>query len=229
MLLLFCMGIGPLCQWQQMSGKSLLKQLQYNFIISLIFGGLLPWLVIKNLSVLTSFALMLACWVIASMLFVKKITRNRLGMILAHVGVGVCVIGIALNSTLSLERDVKMTPGDSATLGAYHFQLLGVHPIQGANYTGAVGDFLITTKDGMPVTTLHAENRIYTVQQVAMTEAAIDMGLFRDLYVALAEPLPNNAWAVRLYDKPFVRWIWAGDILMLLGGLLAASDKRYLK
>lgn len=233
MLLLFCMGIGPLCQWQQMSGKSLLKRLRYSLAVSILFGGILPWAIAPSLSWNTSLSLILSVWVIMAMVQFylqqrKPLSRARFGMIAAHVGVAITVIGIALNSAYSLERNVRMSPGDSAKLGAYTFQFLGVNNLVGPNYTGATGDFLIT-RDGLPVTVLHAQNRIYTVQQVAMTEAAIHIGIISDLYIAMAEPLPGNAWAVRLYVKPFVRWIWAGGILMLLGGLLAASDKRYFK
>ncbi len=233
MLLLFCMGIGPLCQWQQMSGKILLKRLRYSFVVSILFGGILPWAVAPHLSWNTSLALILSTWVIMAMVQFylqqrKPLSRARFGMIAAHVGVAITVIGIALNSAYSLERSVRMAPGDSAKLGAYTFQFIGVNNLVGPNYTGATGDFLIT-RGGLPVTVLHAQNRIYTVQQVAMTEAAIHIGIISDLYIAMAEPLPGNAWAVRLYVKPFVRWIWAGGLLMLLGGLLAASDKRYFK
>ena len=119
-----------------------------------------------------------------------------------------------------------MAPGDAERLGGYEFRFQGTEHLQGPNYQGERGIFEVY-RDGRLYTRLHPEKRSYTVAGSVMTEAAIDPGLFRDLYVAMGERLEGDAWAVRIQYKPFVRWIWLGGIFMAVGGLLAAMDKRY--
>ena len=150
---------------------------------------------------------------------------RQMAMAVAHIGVAVCVIGIAVSSNYSVEKELSMSPGDHAQVGPYIFQFDNISGVQGSNYTGAAAHFEILRK-GKVISNMVAQNRIYTVQNVAMSDAAIDAGVFRDLYIALGEPLEKNAWGVRLYYKPFVRWIWGGGILMLVGGLLSFYDKR---
>ncbi|HSW24546.1 MAG TPA: cytochrome c-type biogenesis CcmF C-terminal domain-containing protein, partial [Burkholderiaceae bacterium] len=128
--------------------------------------------------------------------------------------------------TYEVERDLKMDVGDTTDIGGYRFTYRGVRDLQGPNYVAAQG-LVEVTRDGKPVATMRPEKRIYRVQQNPMTEAAIDVGFTRDLYISLGEPVGGNAWIVRVYYKPFVDWIWGGCVLMALGGLLAASDRRY--
>jgi cytochrome c-type biogenesis protein CcmF len=149
-------------------------------------------------------------------------------MIFAHLGVAIVAIGITLVSNYSEERDIRMAVGDSLDLADYHFEFQGTTTVTGENYT-AERAALLVTKNGVMVTTLNPEKRHYNVKSSMMTEAAIDPGLWRDLYVALGEPLDNGAWAVRIQYKPFVRWLWLGGIFMTLGGLLTVADKRYRK
>ncbi len=153
-------------------------------------------------------------------------SRAQLGMVLAHAGVGVFIVGVTMVKGYEVERDVRMEPGDSATVGAYTFRMDGVRDVEGPNYVAARGTFTVL-KDGARVTTLFPEKRLYRVQEMPMTEAAIDSGIARDLYVSLGESLGGRAWAVRIYHKPFVSWIWWGCLIMAFGGLLAASDRRY--
>ena len=149
-------------------------------------------------------------------------------MITAHIGLIFTVIGIALSSVYSQEQDLYMAAGDSKTLGEYRFEFVDVERKVGANYIADVGIVDIFKKD-KKLMTLHPEKRIYNVRKNVMTEAAINSNLLRDLYVSLGEQRnpTTNAWSVRLYYKPFIRWIWLGAILMGLGGLLAITDKRY--
>ena len=150
-------------------------------------------------------------------------------MIIAHIGVGVTVIGVTFTSAFSIERDVVMTPGEALEIGVWEFRFDGVTPENGPNYDADRGRITIA-RGADRVAELFTEKRIYRVQQSPMTEAGIDAGLFRDLYVSLGEPLTESgqgAWSVRLQYKPFIRWIWMGAILMALGGLLAATDRRY--
>jgi cytochrome c-type biogenesis protein CcmF len=155
-----------------------------------------------------------------------RLPRGFIGMTLAHLGLGVFVVGVTAVTTYDIERDVRLTPGASETLAGHRFTLLGVDEVQGPNYRAQRGIVQIE-RDGRTVATLHPEKRLYASQSQPMTEAAIDPGLTRDLYVALGEPLGQGAWSVRLYYKPFIRWIWLGALMMALGGLLAATDRRY--
>ena len=125
-----------------------------------------------------------------------------------------------------VEQDLRMNVGDHATIGGYTFQFDGAQELKGPNYIAARGTFRVT-KDGRDVTMMYPEKRLYMVQNQTMTEAAIDSGLLRDLYVSLGEPLEAGAWSVRLYHKPFIDWIWGGCLIMALGGVLAISDRRY--
>ncbi|RMH84726.1 heme lyase CcmF/NrfE family subunit [Pseudomonas sp. AOB-7] len=148
------------------------------------------------------------------------------GMQMAHFGFALCALGVVLTSLGSYERDLRMAPGDSVELGGYRFQFDGAVHHEGPNFISDKGT--VRVFDGeRQIKVLHPEKRLYTVQQATMTEAGIDAGFTRDLFVALGEPLEQGAWAVRVHIKPFVRWIWLGALLMGLGGFLAASDSRY--
>ncbi len=149
------------------------------------------------------------------------------GMQLAHAGIAVCALGIVLTSQQSVERDLRMAPGDSLELGGYRFVFEGARHFDGPNYSSDLGTMRVFNSAGKQVAVLHPEKRLYLVQRMPMTEAGIDPGFTRDLYVALGEPLENGAWAVRVHIKAFVRWIWLGGLMMCFGGMLAACDRRY--
>ncbi|QSL92945.1 heme lyase CcmF/NrfE family subunit [Ectopseudomonas toyotomiensis] len=152
--------------------------------------------------------------------------RSYWGMQMAHFGFAVCALGVVLTSLGSYERDLRMAPGDSVELVGYRFQFDGAVHHEGPNFISDKGT--VRVFDGeRQIKVLHPEKRLYTVQQATMTEAGIDAGFTRDLFVALGEPLEQGAWAVRIHIKPFVRWIWLGALLMGFGGFLAAADKRY--
>ena len=179
--------------------------------------------------------LMLAFWVISSTLKavwvrirqrgVFAIGRAFWGMVVAHCGVAATVIGISVSSGYGIQDDVKMAPGNSAMLAGYQVTFVSESALKGANYHGTRARFLISNHHRN--VDIYPEKRIYNVGQMAMTESAIDVTPFRDIYIALGEPLDDNAWSVRLYYKPFVRWIWGGGFLILVGGLLALADRRY--
>jgi len=148
-------------------------------------------------------------------------------MQLAHLGIAVFIIGVTLVKGYETERDVRMDVGDTLAAGGYVFRFDGVTEREGPNYVAAQGRVTVSL-DGKLVTVLHPEKRNYNASGMPMTEAAIETGLLRDLYVSLGEPIPDSeAWAVRIYIKPFVDWIWAGCLLMALGGVMAVSDRRY--
>src|SRR5262249_55521761 len=135
---------------------------------------------------------------------VKKLSRSQWGMLVAHVGVAICAMGVVLTSHYSVQKEVRMAPGDSVEVGGYVFHFLSVRDIQGANYTAVEGKVAVS-KNNREIALLTPEQRVYTVRKMALADTAIEAGLFRDLYVALGEPLEQGAWSFRIYDKPFVR------------------------
>jgi cytochrome c-type biogenesis protein CcmF len=158
----------------------------------------------------------------------RQIPRAQAGMLLAHLGVAAFCLGVAMVKGYEIERDVRMSLGDTTTLGGYTFTLRDLREVRGPNYD-AVQGLVTATRGDRVVAELKPEKRVYRVQQNPMTEAAIDTGLTRDLYVSLGEEVDGGAWIVRVYVKPWIDWIWGGCVLMALGGLLAASDRRYRK
>jgi cytochrome c-type biogenesis protein CcmF len=147
-------------------------------------------------------------------------------MVLGHTGIAVFIVGVTLTSIYSTEKDVRLAPGETYEMGGYSFDFRGVDVAKGPNYTAYRGD-VVARKDGEVVAEMHPEKRIYLVQTMPMTEAAIDAGITRDLFVALGEDLGKGAWSLRIYHKPFVRWLWLAGLMMAIGGGLAATDGRY--
>jgi cytochrome c-type biogenesis protein CcmF len=224
---LFLMGVGPLARWKQASVPELAVRLRWALGVSLALGFLSP-LAFGNWSGMVGFGLALAIWIVATALLSLKgpKTRAHYGMVVAHIGVAVFVVGVTLVKGYESERDANVRPGESIALGRHVFKLERIEPVEGPNYRAARATVSVT-RDGKPVTTLYPERRIYTVQEQVMTEAAIDPGLTGDLYVSLGDPLEGGAWLVKVQHKPFIDWIWGGCLVMALGGLLAASDRRY--
>jgi cytochrome c-type biogenesis protein CcmF len=159
-----------------------------------------------------------------------RIPPSFWGMHLAHLGIAVVVVGITLVKGYEVERDVRMGVGDTVQIENYSFELMGVSEVNGPNYKALRGEVRVN-KDEKLLEVLYPEKRRYFSSNMPMTEAAIDSGFFRDLYVSLGEPIEGERpqWSVRVYYKPFVSWLWYGSILMVLGGLLAVSDRRYRK
>jgi cytochrome c-type biogenesis protein CcmF len=227
---LFLMGVGPLARWKRSSLPELGVLLRWALAVSLALGLILP-LAFGRWNALVGFGLALAAWIAATaFLSLKKRPRGSRaywGMVLAHLGVAVFVVGVTLVKGFESDLDVKMRPGDSAELAGYRFHLESVTPVRGPNYTAAQARMVVTRGD-KTVAIMRPERRIYTVQEQVMTEAAIDPGVTRDLYVSLGDPLDERGtWLVKLQHKPFVDWIWGGCLLMALGGGVAASDRRY--
>jgi cytochrome c-type biogenesis protein CcmF len=151
-------------------------------------------------------------------------------MTLAHFGVGLFLIGAMLTNTISSEKHLRMEAGDSFELAGYTFVFEGTRGLQGPNFVADEGEFIVY-RSGNRVTSLYPQKRRYMNSGQVLTEAAIDPGLTRDLYVSLGEALDDQgrAWAIRIYHKPFIRFIWLGALLMMTGGFLAASDRRFRK
>jgi cytochrome c-type biogenesis protein CcmF len=227
---LFLMGVGPLARWKKTTVPELAVLLRWALGVSLAVGLIVPF-AFGEWHALVGFGLTLAAWIaMTAVLSLKKRPRNSRaywGMVLAHLGVAVFVVGVTLVKGYESDKDLKMRAGDAVELAGYTFLLESVSQVRGPNYTAAQAKVSVS-KNGKPVTTMYPERRIYTVSEQVMTEAAINPGLTRDLYVSLGDPLDERGtWLVKVQHKPFVDWIWGGCLIMALGGLVAASDRRY--
>ncbi len=238
---LFMMGVGPMARWKQASIPELATRLKWAFGVS-VAGGLLLPLTMGTWTPLASFGFLLALWIVAASIttLVSRLkqtpgtgiakwraqSRSFYGMLLAHMGMAVFVVGVTMVKSYEAEKDVKLSVGESVDLGGYTFRFDALNDVKGPNYVAARGTFTVT-QGASAVSIMHPEKRIYNVQKNPMTEAAINTGFTRDLYVSLGEAVEGGAWVVRVQVKPFVDWIWGGCVLMALGGLLAVLDKRY--
>ena len=147
-------------------------------------------------------------------------------MSVAHLGLGVFVLGATVVKTYEIEKDLSMKPGQSVSVGNYEFKLIDTRNVAGPNYD-AIEATVVVSRLGREITVLHPQKRTYRVQTNPMTEAGIDPGWNRDLFVAMGEPLGRGAWSFRLQYKPLVRFIWIGAVIMALGGLIGVTDRRY--
>jgi cytochrome c-type biogenesis protein CcmF len=229
---LFLMAAVPLARWKNTDVKEIALRMWIPAALALVAAVVVPRMM-GEWAAMTSLGVALSVWIAAS--GVIQIARRLKsgappasfwGMHLGHFGIAVFVFGVTMVGSYQEEQDVRMEPGDTVVVGGHLFKMLGVKDVTGPNYSAARGDFEVS-KDGGPVRILHPEKRNYFSSTMPMTEAAIDASLTRDVYVSLGEPLEGKAWAVRVYFKPFVDWIWGGCVLMALGGLLAMLDRRY--
>jgi cytochrome c-type biogenesis protein CcmF len=237
------MAVGPYARWKQADPRVIAQQLKVPFLAALVSAMIVP-LLMGSWSSLAAFGFLMAFWLAFSCVnhvilrakasspsgavlsSLRSLPRTYWGMQIAHLGIAAFVIGVTMVKTYETSKDVKMQPGSTTEIGGYVFQFAKIGEVKGPNYTAARA-VVNVTKNGAPVKTMFPEKRIYLVQQMPMTEAAIDYGLTRDLYVALGEAIDENTWIVRVHHKPFVVWIWLGCLMMALGGILAASDRRY--
>jgi len=219
------------------------QRLWLPFVISLAAGIILPLLLAPRFSWGAALGLSLAIWIaLTTGLWLLERAKGRRslwqalsttprggwGMVLAHLGVGVFIVGISLTSIYSSEEDIRLDPGQRYSMGGYDFLFKGAERSAGPNYLMDRGE-VVVSREGKHVVTLYPEKRDYR-SGMPMTEAGIDAGLTRDLFVALGEPLgKDGAGSLRIYHKPFVRWVWLGGLFMAFGGLLAALDKRYFR
>ena len=240
---LFAMGIGPLVRWKQDEPGSVARRLRWALLAALAAALIVGWSA-GRIGLISTGALALAFWVVASLgvdlferlwptgLQTSVLARLRLlplamvGMMVAHLGIAVFTFGVTMVKTFEIERDVKMGPNTTTELAGYRFRMLGLRELAGPNYQATQGQIEVS-RDGKVIATLMPEKRIYRVQNNPMTEAAVDSNPLRDIYVSMGEELPAGEWVVRVQHKPFMNWIWGGCLIMMLGGALAASDRRY--
>ncbi|PTQ89361.1 heme lyase CcmF/NrfE family subunit [Agitococcus lubricus] len=241
LVLMFFIALGPLSNWKRHRLADF-APLWKIAVISMALGIVLPLFIFGYNTLKVGISLSLAAWVSLAMvrdIYLKaatakqglwaglaRLSRSYYGMQVAHLGLVITVVGVALTATYSIERDIRLGAGDSVEVGPYHFDWQGVRDYQGPNFNATQAEINVL-QAGELVAVLRPEKRLYVVQNRSMTEAAIDASLFRDIYVAMGEPLDNNQWAVRVYYKPFVRWLWLGAIFMAVGGAIAMTDRRY--
>jgi len=232
---LLAAGIGPLVAWRKGDAAALLRRVRWIAPGAIAAAAIVPFL-FGRWGLLTAAGLAAAFWLIGASVaaFVARARSQPLaampaaflGMLLAHAGVGVFVAGVTLVKSYEAEREARLEPSQSVTVGGYEFRFEGVRPVEGPNYT-ATRATVTVFRGGEMLARLQPEKRVYRVQQMPMTEAAIDYGLARHLYVSLGDRLEDGAWTLRAQVKPFVSWIWIGCLIMALGGALAAADRRY--
>ena len=240
----FLMGVGPLARWKETDLPSLALRLRWAAAVA-VLASLGVGALAGEVRLVSTLGLLMAFWVVGSVATdlwervhpaggswadapakARQIPRALAGMMLAHLGIAAFCFGVVMVKTYEVERDVKMALGDTTTVRGYTFTFGGVKELQGPNYVAMQGQMQVA-REGGSVLEMRPEKRIYRVQQNPMTEAAIDAGVTRDLYVSLGEQVEGGAWIVRVYVKPFIDWIWGGCLLMALGGWLAVTDRRY--
>ena len=235
------LGVTPLIRWKQNKLETIKKPMIYGLLISAIAAYFMLDLGQGRVEVSAYIGVALALWIFFATMWgivnrkdvkeqgfaaIGKLTGSEWSMIWGHTGFAVAIIGMVLTSSYGVERDVRMKPGDVVELEGYNFELEGIKPITAVNYNGhaAVVNVL---QDDERIVTLEAEKRLYIVQRMPMTEAAVDAGLTRDLFVALGEPFKDGSWGLRIYHKPFIRWIWFGGLIIAFAGMCAIGDRRY--
>jgi cytochrome c-type biogenesis protein CcmF len=234
LLVALALGVVPALQWKRTPPERVWHHLRLMALASLVLGVGIPLVVFDALPWQALAGLTLAVWVLLTHV-VDLVARARLGlgrvpvaywgMWLGHIGFVVTVFGIALTAVLSVEKDLRMAPGQTESVAGLTITFDGIIGREGPNFVADRGLFVVEEQGRRY--TLHPEKRRYAARDMVMTEAAIDAGFLRDVYVSLGEPVGDGAWAVRLQVKPFVRWIWFGAIFMMVGGVIAIADRRY--
>ncbi|UVW34529.1 heme lyase CcmF/NrfE family subunit [SAR92 clade bacterium H455] len=248
--LMVAMGFAVFSRWKKTDANSLLNKGMVPFLISLTAALILPLFLAESMSwetysITAAITLGASFWVVtmsledlwqkldrgssksgSRLINMTKLPGSYWGMQVAHIGIAVCALGVGLSSVYDVQKDVRMVPGDRAEVAGYEFTFDSLDFVQGPNYGASRGQISAYKNDRL-VAVLHPEKRKYEARNQVMTEAALDAGLTRDLYVSLGEPLKDDAWAIRLHVKPFVRCIWLGGLMIGLGGLLSVMDKRY--
>jgi cytochrome c-type biogenesis protein CcmF len=235
---LFLMGIGPLTRWKGGSLPEMAARLKWALAVSVVTGFLLP-MTLKGFNPWATLGFALATWIALTVLIgfrerlksggrLGNLPRAFWGMQLAHFGIAFGVAGITLVANYQTERDVRMNIGDHTELAGYTFTFQGTTEYPGPNYRAAKG-IVEVSQDGKKLFVLNPEKRTYNASGMPMTEAAINYNFYRDVYVALGEPLDDQGktWVVRIFHKPFINWLWIGALMLAIGGFLAASDRRY--
>jgi cytochrome c-type biogenesis protein CcmF len=230
------MPLGPLMRWQQDSLQRVLGVLNLPLIFAVV-ATVLIWIFDRTHDLVAMITLFGAFWLaLGTLRYLQTVAQQAggfsrlrlptLGLVTAHLGVAVLLIGVGMVESKVLNRDVVFKPGETHSIGNYSFKMISVEKRNGPNYVADYGTFEVF-RDGELITTMHPEKRSYSSQRAnVMTEADIQPGLTRDLYIALGDPRDNGAWTVRTYIKPYVRWIWFGALMIAIGGFIGALARR---
>ncbi|TFH88420.1 heme lyase CcmF/NrfE family subunit [Billgrantia azerbaijanica] len=236
------MGLGPVARWKRMAGRELVKRLWLAGAAALAIAAVMPFVIGGEWNVWVALGLVAALWVVlplgrdlldklrnapSPLVGLKRISLAHWGMVLGHLGVAVTIVGVAVVSNFSVERNVRMGPGDSVAVAGYTFTMQELTNRRGPNYIADGAAIEVRRGDSRRSFMMHPEKRLYIARGMPMSQVALRPGLFRDLYVAMGEDLGDGSWAMRVQYKPFVRWLWLGALLMAAGGILAVADRRY--
>ncbi|MCH9843608.1 MAG: heme lyase CcmF/NrfE family subunit [Gammaproteobacteria bacterium] len=243
LLLGLLMPVASILRWKKTPRLNILKYFNGPLILSVIIGGSFPLMYESYEPIAVVVSIFISSWIILITLRdighksstkvsildgLKRIKISYWGMVTAHIGVAICIIGVGLTTAYSIQRDVRMLPGETISLANYQFEFVTIEPYEGPNYIADQATVLVTKKNST-IALLKPQKRRYFSSGQTMTEASIDSSIFRDLYIALGEPLQGDAWAIRIYIKPFVMWIWIGALFIAMGAVLASLDGRFKK
>jgi cytochrome c-type biogenesis protein CcmF len=225
--LLFVLGLGPHMKWQR--GGAMPAPFVKLAVFSLLCAFMITFYYARGLNLFATLGIFIAVWIIATSVYwliqAKSLTLAMWGMLLAHVGVACVVLGITISSNFGLEKALRLSPGDKLSIAGVSLRFKSINELKGPNYHGVEALFSLKTALGEKL--IKPQKRIYEIGQMAMTDSAIDVTPVRDIYLALGEPIGESAWGVRVYYKPFVRFIWGGGFLILAGGMCALVQRRY--
>lgn len=236
-VLLFLMGLGPLAQWRGMAFKALILRAWLSLTLAIAFALSVPWFMTQQLNFTVVLGLTFAAWIFLSVIqdtlwrarlrgSIKILPQTHWAMFFAHIGVAITIAGITLTTQYETSQELSISQGQSIDVGSYHLQLQDVTQAQGPNYDADQAHFALM-EHGTTISNLVAEKRYYPVSKGVMSIPAIDVSLWRDVYVALGDAdASNQSLQLRVYVKPFVRWIWLGGLFMVLGGVVALWPKR---
>lgn len=221
MPLLLLMSLAPYTFWQEDNAKALFGRLLKPILVGL--GLVAAAYGVWHLQVVSLMGVGLGALVVLSALLQlrTRLTFTKVGMVLAHIGLGLAVLGISLTCALDTETEVQLAIGKSAKVANYEVKFVGLNDKEGSNFVSKQGHFVITQNEQI-LANLYPEKRYFTAREMMMTETAIDPGFLRDFYIALGERFDDGSWSVRIYVKPFVRWLWLGGIMVALGAFIAA-------
>lgn len=240
-LLCLFMGLGPLARWKRMPGRELVRRLALSALLAVVIAAALPLLYGGSWSLGVTLGLLLALWLVLSLvrdvLDKSRSAQGRMaglgklrpaywGMLLGHCGLAVTIVGVAMVTHYNVERNVRLAPGKSVEVGGYRFAMTDFNEHRGPNYVADTATIEVT-RPGRSSFVMQPEKRFYLASGMPMSDVALRPGLLMDLYVALGEELDGGDWSLRIQLKPFVRWLWLGGLIMAAGGILAVIDRRY--
>ena len=225
-ILSFFLALAPIARWKT-TPMLLIKRSLILLVGSAVVALILPWILWSSFNFGVTCAIALALWITITHTDSlwnqrRSLTLGHIGMATAHLGFAVAIVGVAVTSAFSQERDARLSPGESVELNGKNYELVDINRIQGPNYIADRAHFNVDGRKSM-----FPERRNYPIRQTITIEAAITPGFFNDSLISLGEPIANGSWGVRVQEKPLVRWIWLGALIMGVAAIVACLDKRY--